>query len=235
MATANRSEGSGSVFQSPQTVAAIRAAFARTQDLKAQVIEAQRKLALVQSKPVTLELMGKDPAKEFRAATGEVQRLESQLSGVKAELATIFLDERKRFDDARSAAINRLRRASIDPAVARFHAFIEVAEGTIAGIVKELDSMSSSSEAGSLDAAIISWNKLCHELCGPGNALIDPADAVQVSAANILSNACRDFVVRITRSFETLKSSLAAAAATQSKIHKESAAPPLRFIDHERL
>jgi hypothetical protein len=221
--TVTRSESSGPVLQSRTTVAAIRAAFARTKELQEQIAGANRKLSLVQSKPATLELMGKDPATEVRTATVEVQRLESQLSGAKSELAQLFLSERKNFDDARGRLLNEFRKSTIDPAIKQFLELTERVDAMITELVNKLDSTGGSNEADSevdsFDAGIVSWNRLCGECAGPSNARIDASDSIRISGGQIYFRSSMAPGQRLAAQIAKLRDTL---ENTQRRIERDS-------------
>jgi hypothetical protein len=210
-------------FQAPDTVDAIRSAAKAITELQKKAAEARRIFELVQRSPSAIELQGKNPAEETRKAKLAAEQSESDVSRARGELAQLVLSERADFDAVRSKLLATLNQEQITPAIGQLQKLVKGVESIIEDLIAKVSAISVSNDAGELerfDAGIVAWNKLCGECGAPGNALIDPSNAIRISAASLYLQSAKD-VSRLTAAVARLQG---AVAATQSRLAKASSA-----------
>jgi hypothetical protein len=210
-------------FQAPDTVEAVRSAAKKITELQKKAVEARRVFDLVQRSPSAIELQGKNPVEETRKAKVSAEQAESDVSRARGELAQLVLSERADFDAVRGRLLATLNQEQITPAVAQLQKLVKGVESIIEDLISKVSAISVSNDAGDLDrfeSGIVSWNKLCGECGAPGNALIDPSNAIRISAASLYLQSAKD-VSRLTAAVTRLQG---AVAATQSRLAKASSA-----------
>src|SRR5579871_1610628 len=117
---------------------------------------------------------------EISACVTEIRESESKAAGAKVDLAKLFLDEKRRYDELSGNVLGRLNAGFIQP----FMAEIRDAKSSIDSLSEKILKLNTALPDGAdsfeqIEAAVSAFNSLAIETGAPGNAHVTYTESVR--------------------------------------------------------